>query len=282
MRLKALQSYQILDTLEEKDFDDLTILASTICQVPIALISLVDEKRQWFKSHTGLDARETPIEQSFCAHAIHSTADLMIVENAHNDLRFVNNPLVTGSPNITFYAGVPLTNHEGYALGTLCVISPKEKNLSDEQKQALKVIAKQVMDKLELRRKIFELEHINHSLKDAESKSKKLFENLELSHSRIRSLVQQAPVAIIVFRGKDFVIESVNPPMLALLDKQEDILHRPLLEAIPELREQAAFKLLYKVLETGKPVYGDNTPVQLKRNGKIEIGYYNFSYSPLV
>jgi len=166
-RLAALQSYHILDTAEEADFDELTALASTICQTPIALISLVDAERQWFKAHTGLNARETPKEQSFCAHAIASFDDIMIVDDARKDERFADNPLVTGDPKIVFYAGVPLINEDGYALGSLCVIDRQQKVLSNEQIQALKILAKQVIDKLELRRKILALETANHELRDA-------------------------------------------------------------------------------------------------------------------
>jgi len=166
-RLAVLQSYNILDTVEEADFDELTILASTICQTPIALISLVDAERQWFKAHTGLNARETPKEQSFCAHAIASFDDIMIIDDARKDERFADNPLVTGDPKIVFYAGVPLINEDGYALGSLCVIDRQQKILSDEQVQALKILAKQVIDKLELRRKILALQAANHELRDA-------------------------------------------------------------------------------------------------------------------
>ena len=166
-RLAALRSYNILDTAAEKDFDDLTTLASSICQTPIALISLVDTERQWFKSHIGLTASETPIEQSFCAHAIVSYNDIMIVDDARTDERFADNPLVTGNPKIVFYAGVPLINEEGFALGTLCVIDQKKKQLSAEQTTALKVVAKQVVDKLELRRKITDLQIANQELRDA-------------------------------------------------------------------------------------------------------------------
>lgn len=163
-RLDALRSYNILDTAEEKDFDDLTVLASAICQTPIALISLVDTNRQWFKSHKGLDASETPLEQSFCAHAIVDAADIMVIDDARADDRFVNNPLVTGDPKIVFYAGVPLVNEEGYSLGTLCVIDREKRNLTNEQTAALKVIAKQVIDKLELRRKMEVLAKTNQEL----------------------------------------------------------------------------------------------------------------------
>ena len=166
-RLEALRSYNVLDTTEEQDFDELTMLASAICQTPIALISLVDEKRQWFKSHTGTDISQTPIEQSFCAHAIVSFDEIMIVNDATKDSRFSDNPLVTGGPKIVFYAGVPLTNKDGHSLGTLCVIDSNKKDLTQEQTDALKILAKQVVDKLELRRKLFQLERANKELREA-------------------------------------------------------------------------------------------------------------------
>jgi GAF domain-containing protein len=111
-RLAALKSYDILDTLSEQEYDELTALASVICNSPVALISLVDEKRQWFKSAHGLTEKETPIAYSFCAHAIIDPNELMEVEDAKADKRFAENPLVTGYPNIAFYAGVPLVNQE--------------------------------------------------------------------------------------------------------------------------------------------------------------------------
>ncbi|MGF7080114.1 sensor histidine kinase [Mucilaginibacter sp. UYCu711] len=163
-RLTALKSYHILDTAEEKDFDDLTDLASAICQTPVALISLIDGNRQWFKAHTGVEIRETSRDVSFCAHAIASYDDIMVVEDAKADERFANNPLVTGETNITFYAGVPLVTEDGHALGTLCVIDQARRTLDENQKTNLKILAKQVMDKLELRRKVMHLEAANQEL----------------------------------------------------------------------------------------------------------------------
>jgi signal transduction histidine kinase len=163
-RLAALNSYNILDTANEKDFDDLTILASAICQTPMAFISLIDDKRQWFKSRKGISESETPIDISFCVHTIASDNDIMIVEDANKDERFAENPLVIGDDKITFYAGVPLINEDGFALGSLCVVDQKQKQLTDEQTVALKIIAKQVVDKLELRKKAIELELVNKEL----------------------------------------------------------------------------------------------------------------------
>lgn len=163
-RLAALQSYHIFDTAEENDFDDLTALASAICQVPVALITFIDEKRQWFKSHHGTDLTENLRELSFCTHVLASGDDVMIVPDATKDARFENNPMVTGPTQVAFYAGVPLINEDGYTLGTMCVIDQHTHTLSADQIKALKTLAKQVVDKLELRRKVMVLEKANQEL----------------------------------------------------------------------------------------------------------------------
>ncbi|EAY27955.1 GAF domain-containing SpoIIE family protein phosphatase [Microscilla marina] len=152
-RLKALHRYHILDTGFEKEFDDLVKLASYICEAPISLISLVAENKQWFKAKVGLEMQETPRSQAFCAHAIH-TPNLFVIEDATKDERFWDNPLVTNSPDIRFYAGMPLTTPEGFRLGTLCVIDQKPRQLSLAQKQALQTLATQVITQLELRLKL--------------------------------------------------------------------------------------------------------------------------------
>lgn len=151
-RLDALLRYRILDTLPEQDFDDFTSLAAYICKTPIALITLVDEYRQWFKSRLGLEMAETPREQSFCAHAIVTPADVMVVEDAHADARFADNVQVTGDPHIRFYAGAPLVTPDGLALGTLCVIDREPRQLEPNQIQALSTLARLVVNQLELRR----------------------------------------------------------------------------------------------------------------------------------
>ncbi|MEO6497476.1 MAG: GAF domain-containing sensor histidine kinase [Mucilaginibacter sp.] len=168
-RLESLKSYQILDTEEEEDFDELAMLASAICQTPIALISLIDDKRQWFKSHKGVDVRETPREISFCAHTIAKPEEILIINDAKADERFSNNPLVIGETNVTFYAGVPLVNEDGFPLGTLCVIDQTVKELSGQQIAALKILAKQVTLKLELKRKVLVLEEKNRELTESNS-----------------------------------------------------------------------------------------------------------------
>lgn len=149
-RLEALKQYRILDTPPEQTYDDFTLLASSICKVPIALISLIDTERQWFKSKVGLDVNETLRDASFCNAIL--THETFIVSDALLDDRFVNNPLVTAEPKIRFYAGAPLVTSEGHILGSLCVIDRKPRVLSNMQKNALEALARQVMIQLEFRR----------------------------------------------------------------------------------------------------------------------------------
>lgn len=154
-RLESLRQYAVLDTPAEAAFDDLTELAAHICEAPIALISLIDENRQWFKSKVGLDASETSRDVAFCAHAIHQPG-LFIVPDATLDERFADNPLVTGEPRIRFYAGAPLLTPDGHALGTLCVIDYQPRELRPDQQRALRVLSRNVMGQLELRRRALE------------------------------------------------------------------------------------------------------------------------------
>ena len=155
-RLKVLWQYEVLDTVPEEIFDDLTELAALICEAPIALISLVDEKRQWFKSKVGITVQETSRDASFCAYAI-TQNDVFIVPDATRDERFASNPLVTSDPRIRFYAGAPLVTPDGHALGTLCVIDKVPRELRPDQKQALRILARHVVSQLELRRRSREL-----------------------------------------------------------------------------------------------------------------------------
>ena len=170
-RLAALAEYSVLDTLPEAAYDDITQLVSDICEVPIAAVSLIDDDRQWFKSQVGLNLTETPRDMAFCAHAILGEG-MLIVPDARGDARFADNPLVAGSPQIRFYAGAPLVTPRGDMLGTLCVIDHVERQLTDTQTRALRVLARQVMAQLELRRLVAE---------QAENR-----ERLELINGRLR------------------------------------------------------------------------------------------------
>lgn len=164
-RLEALEAYKILDTLPEEEYDALTKIAAAICGTPIALVTLVDHTRQWFKSHHGLNATETPRDYAFCAHTINTPNELFIIPDATKDKRFYDNPLTTNDPNVIFYAGAPLNSKEGYSLGTICVIDTKPREgLTDSQKESLKALANQVISQFELRKKNNLLESLNDEI----------------------------------------------------------------------------------------------------------------------
>ena len=152
-RVAALDRYAILDTEPEQGFDDLVVLASYVCKTPIAMLSLVDDRRQWFKSRVGVQVRETPKDTSFCAHAIQQE-DLFVVPDTLKDPRFKENPMVLGEPHIRFYTGAPLINEEGFALGTLCVIDRQPRELDSEQKEALWALSRLALAQMELRQNL--------------------------------------------------------------------------------------------------------------------------------
>ncbi len=184
VRLRALEDYSVLDTLPESQFDAITRLASIVLDVPIALVTLIDADRQWFKSRHGLDAPETPRDVSFCGHAVAQEA-LLVVHDAILDARFADNPLVTGEPRVRFYAGFPLRNPEGFILGTLCAIDHVPRQPTPIQLEALQLLADQVMALLELRRVGRQLRHEQRALAeqqallaDRERRLQSLFEGM--------------------------------------------------------------------------------------------------------
>ena len=174
-RLGALRGLEILDTAPEGAYDDIVKLAAELCETPIALISLVDEKRQWFKATHGLDARETPRAFAFCAHAIHAPTEPLIVTNAQQDHRFADNSLVTDEPKIRFYAGIPLvTKSDQQPIGTLCVISDEARELSDGQLKTLTVLANHAEKLLHLREATKELLNQQSELRDRDHELSRL------------------------------------------------------------------------------------------------------------
>jgi PAS domain S-box-containing protein len=175
-RLDALKSYEILDSVPEDVFDDFTYLASQICATPIALISLIDAERQWFKSRVGLDASETPRNLAFCNHTINGEG-LLEVSNAEKDTRFVDNPLVVGDPKIRFYAGMPLANSEGYKLGTLCVIDRIPRTLTQPQRDGLARLSRQVVAQFEARKSLLHQKQLNRQLAAQKAELKDFAEN---------------------------------------------------------------------------------------------------------
>jgi diguanylate cyclase (GGDEF)-like protein len=187
-RLRALQSYGIIDTEAEAAFDDLAILAARICNVPLAAVSFVLEVRQWFKASIGFGVRETPLTHSFCAHAVEYNA-IFIVTDASNDSRFSDNPLVTGEFGVRFYAGVPVRSHDGIAMGTLCVVGrePRPSGLSSFEVESLTMLARQVEMQLELRRRINEAQRANEMQAQLTEKL-----NWVANHDRLTELPNRA------------------------------------------------------------------------------------------
>lgn len=206
-RQDELDSYDVLDSLPEKEFDNLAKLASYICGTPIALISLIDKDRQWFKSNVGLKgSSQTSRDVAFCTHAIEQE-NVFEVPNAELDERFKDNPLVTGGPSIRFYAGAPLTTPSGYNIGTLCVIDYKPRKLTPEQTEALKTLSSQVIELLELRK-------ANHQLSEQHQ--------LLVNKARLQTIGELAsgvchqinnPLAIIV--GRSMILRSQLKQKLA-------------------------------------------------------------------
>ena len=204
-RLDSLRGLQILDTEPEQEYDDITLLASQICDAPIALISLIDGNRQWFKSKVGMVEAESPRDESFCSHGIRQR-DLFVIEDATMDSRFASNPMVTGTAHIRFYAGSPLVTSGGHAVGMLCVKDRKPRRLDEKQQASLRALARQVVVQLELRRNLKTLQDMMAERELAEKELRQTHQKLVEASRR----AGMAEVATSVLHNVGNVLNSVN------------------------------------------------------------------------
>jgi anti-sigma regulatory factor (Ser/Thr protein kinase) len=191
-RLAALRHYRILDTEPEQAFDDLTLLAAQICETPIALITLLDEERQWFKSRLGTSATGTARSVAFCAHTIQQD-DMFVIPDTLADERFRDNPLVVGEPWVRFYIGAPLVTHDGHALGSLCVLDRVPRTLTPEQRAALDALRRQAVAQLELRLSVDELAQALRERDQAEEAQQRLVQKLRDALENARHLSALLP-----------------------------------------------------------------------------------------
>ncbi|NDC43265.1 MAG: GAF domain-containing protein, partial [Chitinophagia bacterium] len=171
-RLSALNEYGILDSLPEVEYEDITRIAAQICGTSMSFVTIIDHNRQWFKAHFGTELTETPREYSFCGHTITNGGQPFVVEDSHADPRFSDNPIVTGPPHIQFYAGIPLINPEGYALGALCVLDNRPHRLSGTQLETIEALGRQVM-------RLFELRRVNKRLTEKQKELTAAYEDLD-------------------------------------------------------------------------------------------------------
>ncbi|WP_052354469.1 GAF domain-containing hybrid sensor histidine kinase/response regulator [Flectobacillus major] len=263
-RLEALRSYQILDTLPEDDFEFITKIAQEICQTPLSLISIVDQNRQWFKSVQGIDITETPRDISFCAHTILNPSQPLIIEDTNKDERFHDNPFVEAPHNIAFYAGIPLVNAKGYALGTLCVLDNKPRTLQSEQVDALKALANQVISQLELRKKTLELEKIKDDLERKNSE-------LELAKNHLEEALKAKSVFL------SMMSHEIRTPLHAILSNIN-----LLLEESPRAEQEAPLKVLKFTGETLLSIINDILDYSKLEAQKVQIEHIPFHLVDLV
>ena len=253
-RLDALLRYDILDTDFEASYDELTELASSICDAPIALISLIDSSRQWFKSNRGLPFRETSRDIAFCSHAILQN-DVFVVNDTLEDQRFFDNPLVLTAPNIRFYAGAPLHTPDGHALGTLCVLDVVPRALTSGQRKALQVLSQQVLNQLELRQSYRQLQDYAAKLKESNATKDKFlsiishdlkdpftgivgFSDLLRKNAHCRSNDGSLHMAENVHRSAVAALGLLENLLRWAMSETDRIEHKPTLLALTPLVEQ--------------------------------------------
>lgn len=245
-RLKRLYEYRILDTDPEQRFDDLTYLASYICQTPVAMINLIDSDRQWTKSIVGFPPPVVPRDISFCSHTI-LEKEFLIVEDMTRDERFSGNPLVTQEPFVRFYAGAPVFSYDGLALGSLCVLDREPRKLNDQQRQALAALARQVHDQMELRRNLFELKVVLDE--------RTRYEMIHLANENyLKQILESSRDGILVEENEKIVYMNIGYARLYGCESQSELMGY-------HISELAAPHDLERLLEYGrKRARGEEAP----------------------
>lgn len=259
-RQTVLDSYCIVDTATDDRFDNIVELARTLFGAPMALLSLIDQDRQWFKAAAGLDIRETPRAHSFCAQTIRQPAAVLVIEDALRDPRFADNPLVTGAPRARFYAGAPIVTDRGVALGTLSVLDRVPRAFSPADCRALARLAATASALLDLHRR----------------------EDLLSRRSEFHALYEHAPGFIATSDGPDHRFTFANAAYKRLVGR-DDLVGRTVAEALPEIAEQGYVALLDQVYRSGEPVVGESAPMLLRdtATGQLTRRYVTFVYQPV-
>jgi len=299
-RIAALKRYKILDTPSEESFDNIAKLGTEIFDVPISLVSLVDEENVFFKANAGMGtATKSSRGVSLCALGI-LEADITVFEDALETPCLLANPLVAGDFGLKFYAGAPLVTHDGFKIGTICIVDKKPRSFTKKDELVLKRLAKITMDAIELRLSaINEVEQqkiINERLAESEANAKLLSENLaaevkeqalarkriEAAEQRMESMVMNSNIGMSIFKGRDLVIEVANEPMYAIWGRTpQQALNKPLLEVFPELQGQAFPEMLDNIFVSGKPWENKEIPVELKTETGTKNFFINVKYVPL-
>ncbi|RZJ44656.1 MAG: GAF domain-containing protein [Chryseobacterium sp.] len=319
-RLKALHRYKITDTPSEDSFDGIAKLATQIFNVPISLLSLVDAESVFFKANIGMGrAKEANRGKSLCALAV-LDHKVTVFEDAIKEPCLMANPNVMGDFGLRFYAGAPLITHDGFLIGTLCIIDKKPREFSEAERKILEGLAATAMEQIELRRSsldtIDELKKSNLQLTNTELELKSAIEelatineemeatneelhtanenvsksydltvvlnkNLKNSELRLKSFISKAPIAFGILTGEDLAIEVANDMILKIWGKDKTILGKPIEEALPELKGQPYFQILKNVFETGITYFGNTAHVKLESEGNLKDCYFDFIYEPL-
>ena len=280
-RQRAVDRLAILDTMPEKIYDNIVSLASQICGVPIALISLIDEKRQWFKARRGLPISELSRDTSFCGHAILGS-DLFEIEDARQDSRFAANPLVTGDPRIVFYAGAPLITSEGLALGSLCILDHRARRLTDQQKSALTALSEQVVALMEARVALQTSEGLRRS--EARLRDEKLASDAraDAEYVRLAQLFDQSPEPIAMLLGPEHVYRMANQPYRDTFGGGVEVIGRSVTVVQAEMCQLGLRKILDDVYRSGVRFTGREMPVSITSpDGASRVAYFDYTYDAL-